>query len=319
MEREAELPNTGVRVPSHNLEDCRRKLSENSRENLLAKIGDGVDVRFPIHGAREHDPGRIRGRWGSDFILLRINPGRDDGDGAVRIHRQHLLAIVFGDGNHVMELAQCVALVTPHFPSFEAIGKALRRICFRRCHTLPQGGLYVVLEKHRRRGEILREVQRRGKKIANRYVELFFIEPSGHGRLHGSVREFTYGKGRRLEQAAQVMQRLRDGASIRGCCVDGLCPGQFALDFRFVGRVALPAVIGEQGYFVIAGKMAENVIGTDLASGVDWQQLARFDPQNSQSFSSHSNEPFRCKAPPFEKRPKSNTNLDALRGLGSVH
>ncbi len=111
----------------------------------------------------------------------------------------------------------------------------------------------------------------------------FFIEPSGHGRLHGRVREFTYGKGRRLEQAAQVMQRLRNSASIRGCGVDGLRPGQFALDFRFVGRVALPAVVGEQSYFVTAGKMAENVIGTDLAPGVDWEQLARFDPQNSQS------------------------------------
>ena len=187
-----------MRVPSHNLEDRRGKLSENSRENLLAKISDCVDVRFPIHGTGEHEAGRIGGRWGRHLVLLRVYPGGNNGDGAFRVHRQHLLTIVFRDRDDVIEFAQRVALVTQHLPGFQAIRKTLHRIYFRRCHTLPQGGLYIVLEKYGGCGEGLGEVPRRGKKIANRNVELFFIEPSGHSPLHGGVSEFTYRKGLRL-------------------------------------------------------------------------------------------------------------------------
>jgi len=64
--------------------------------------------------------------------------------------------------------------------------------------------------------------------------------------------------------------------------MDSLRSGQFALDFRFVAGIALSPVIRKQGYFMIARKMTQDVVGTDFAPGVDWKQLARFDPQNSQ-------------------------------------
>ena len=70
---------------------------------------------------------------------------------------------------------------------------------------------------------------------------------------------------------------------------------------------------------MIAGKMAENVIGTDLAPGVHREQLARFDPENSQMLTGKS---FGSSPPDsycLEKKATINTILDALLGLGSVH
>jgi len=106
--------------------------------------------------------------------------------------------------------------------------------------------------------------------------------------LHGGVRELADGKWHGLKQADEVTQQLRGGASIQRRGVDGLRSGQFTRNFRFIRGIALPAVVREQRYFVIAGKVPENVIGADPSPSIDRKQLARFNPENSQMLTSKS-------------------------------
>src|SRR5437899_2163729 len=100
--------------------------------------------------------------------------------------------------------------------------------------------------------------------------------------------ELTDGKWRGLKQTAKVVERLRDCASVQSSGVDGLRSRQFALYLGLVSGIPPSAVIREQRDFVISGKMTENIVGTDLASGIYRQQLARFDPENPHTLTSKS-------------------------------
>ena len=77
----------------------------------------------------------LRGRC--DGVLPRVDSGGYDADGTARIHLEHQLAVVFGDGDDVMKVAQRVALVTIHFGGFDFVGLPLDEIRFGGRHAPP--------------------------------------------------------------------------------------------------------------------------------------------------------------------------------------
>src|SRR5437879_724294 len=100
--------------------------------------------------------------------------------------------------------------------------------------------------------------------------------------------KLAHRKRCRVKHAAKIRERLCNHAAIEGSGIDGLCSGQFALNFGFVGGITLSAVVREQGHFMMVSEMPENVIGTDLSPRIDGEELARFDPENSQVLTSKS-------------------------------
>ena len=98
---------------------------------------------------------------------------------------------------------------------------------------------------------------------------------------HSGVGELTYGKRRGLEKAAKIIQGLRQRTSVHSRGVDDMSSREFPLNVVFVPRILRSAIVRKQRDFMIAGEVPQNVIRADLASGIDRQQFARFDPENA--------------------------------------
>src|SRR5579864_1539021 len=100
-----------MRIPPYDLKDRLRPFCTYSREYLLAKVTDRVDVRLPVHGAGEDDSWGISLRRRRDRIFLGVYAGGHDRDCTIWIHLQHLLPIVLRDGDDVMKLRERLPLV----------------------------------------------------------------------------------------------------------------------------------------------------------------------------------------------------------------
>ena len=74
--------------------------------------------------------------------------------------------------------------------------------------------------------------------------------------------------------------------------MDGLCAWKLLGDGRFVFRIMAPAIIGQQSHFMMLCEVPEDIEGTNLASGIDGQQLSSFYPK-------YFHTPVRLPADPF--------------------
>src|SRR5512146_1301037 len=90
------------------------------------------------------------------------------------------------------------------------------------------------------------------------------------------------------KHSTHIVQSLCDEMPIQRGCMNGFCSWKVALDRNLVLRVSLATVIGKQRDFVVPRKVPKDIVRTDLASGIDRQQLARFDPENTHLFTSKS-------------------------------
>jgi hypothetical protein len=96
------------------------------------------------------------------------------------------------------------------------------------------------------------------------------------------VCELADREGSRLKDAPKIIQGLREGCSVQSRGVDGFRARKLTLDCFLVCAFPLPSVIAKQGYSVGARQMPQNVVRTNFAAGIDRQEFARFDPEDSQ-------------------------------------
>src|SRR5271165_3401942 len=94
--------------------------------------------------------------------------------------------------------------------------------------------------------------------------------------------ELAHGKWSGPKDQPGIIQRLRERRPVEGGGVNRLGSWQFARDLGFVLQVPVASVVGKQSHVVGPGEVPKNIVGANFAACVDWQQFARFDPENSQ-------------------------------------
>jgi hypothetical protein len=57
--------------------------------------------------------------------------------------------------------------------------------------------------------------------------------------------------------------------------------GKLCFERALIFLVLSTWVIGKEAHIMIAGKVPEDIVGADLASGVHRQEFPRFDPENA--------------------------------------
>src|SRR5262249_13633150 len=144
----------------------------------------------------------------------------------------------------------------------------------------PENRFDVVLKKRDRRGALPWEIESGSEEIANRDLEAAFIQPPGEQTLRFARQELGDSKGRPQWQPAK-----RGGCGSKCCGAAGgrinpLGPGHMLKDLALIALIPPPAVVGQKGDFVTSGESPQNVVRANLAAGINWNQLARFDPQD---------------------------------------
>src|SRR5882762_1228281 len=205
------LLNPAVGIAADDAESRPRHFGFDRGPDFTAKIFDAVNVRLPVHGADEGDEGRVR--IGLRFALCRfraivceIDAGGDDGN-AVAIHpARHKGTIVFGDGNHMLELADCGALVAEHLPEFHAVHHLFCGIARGGGVAAPDFAFHVVLEQHTWDAETSGKVDRSIQEIAHGDFEASLAEPGLELLLDRSVSETADRIWRRGAEMSQIVE-----------------------------------------------------------------------------------------------------------------
>src|SRR5262249_38239215 len=119
-----------------------------------------------------------------------------------------------------------------------------------------------MLEQGSGNPELLREIERAGKKIADGNIESLLTIPVGNQGLHPGVGKLADSIRSTPAQTAQIIKSTFEFCCIGSACVHGDCAGKMIENFVLVSFVFETAVIGKIGEFVSRSDLSENVVGT---------------------------------------------------------
>ena len=283
------LLNPAVGIAAYDTESRLRHFGFDLGPDFTAKIFDAVNVRLPVHGADKGDEGRGRvpiGCCGIRLILREIDAGGDDGN-AVAIHPpRHEGAIVFGDGNHMLELADGGALVAKHLPEFHAVHHVFCGIARGGRVPAPDFAFHVVLEQHTWDAETSGKVDRGIQEIADGDIEAPLAEPGLELFLDRSVSEAADRIRRLGTEMSQIVESARGSRKFALAGADGHRAGQLLLQIALVVGVGRSSIVGIKRKLMPRGQGSQDVVRADIATVLDGEELIGFYPENSHALMS---------------------------------
>ena len=276
--------NATVRIAAH---DAKSRLGDfrlDRGPDFSAKKFDAVDVRLPVHGADEGNQRRgwriwvEFGRGGA--ILREIDSGRNDGN-AVAIHPlRHEGAIVFGNGDDVLELANCGALIAEHFSKFRGVDHFLHWIARGIGMAAPDFAFHIVLEEHAGSGETSGEVDGGIEEVANGNVEPLLAEPGLDFFPDFGVSEAADGIGRVGAEMRQIVEAARGSREFAFAGADGHRAGQLPPQLALIVSVGRSSIVRVERKLMPRGQISQDVVRADIAAVLHGKELIGFDPEN---------------------------------------
>src|SRR5207247_10078338 len=132
---------------------------------------------------------------------------------------------------------------------------------------------------HSRSGELAREVQCAGEKIAHSYIKTALRKPLSEQALHPRCSELAYCVPRTPGQASHVIEVALDRSHIRRGGINRDCSRQILQNLLLVKFVAMATVVCEIGKFMGRRELAEDVVRADVLDGLERKPLAGFFPK----------------------------------------
>src|ERR1700675_1281899 len=286
------LLNPAVGIAADDAESRLRHFGLDRGPDFTAKIFDAVNVRLPVHGADEGDEGRVR--IGLRFALCRfgaivceIDAGGDDGN-TVAIHPpRHEGTIVFGDGNHMLELADYGALVAEHLPEFHAVHHLFCGIARSGGVAAPDFAFHVVLEQHTWDAETSGKVDRGIQEIADGDIETPFAEPGLELLLDFGVSKAADRIRRLGAEMSQIVETARGSRKFAPAGANCHRAGQLLLQIELVVWVGRSSIVRIKRKLMPRGQVSQDVVRADIAAVLHGEELIGFYPENSHAGSSY--------------------------------
>src|SRR6202140_2089508 len=284
------LLNPAVGIAADDAESRLRHFGLDRGPDFTAKIFDAVNVRLPVHGADEGDEGRRRVCIGCGrirAILREIDAGGDDGN-AIAVHpARHEGAIIFGDGNHMLELADGGALVAKHLPEFHTVHHLFCGIARGRGVPAPDFALHVVLEQHTWDAKTPGKVDRGIQEIADGDIEAPLAEPGLELLLDRSVGKAADRIWRLGAEMSQIVEAAPGSRKFALAGADGHRAGQLLLEIALVVWVGRSSIVGIKRKLMPCGQVSQDVVRADIAAVLHGKELIGFYPENSHARSSY--------------------------------
>src|ERR1019366_7661 len=196
---------------------------------------------------------------GIGAILREIDSSGDDGN-AIGIHPlHHDGAIVGGDGNHMLELADYGTLVAEHLAEFHAVDHLFCRVARSGGMAAPDFAFHVVLEEDAGDVEASGKVDRRVQEVADGDIEALLAEPVLELLLDLSVSEAADRIWRMSPKMSQIVERARGSRGYALTGADGHRAGQLALQLALVVRVGRSSIVGVKRELMPRGQISQDV------------------------------------------------------------
>src|SRR5208282_994466 len=188
-------------------------------------------------------------------------------------------AIVCGDGNHMLELADYGTLVAEHLPEFHAVDHFFGRIARSGGMAAPDFAFHVVLEEHAGDVEASGKVDRRVQEVADGNIEALLAEPVLELLLDLSISEAADRVRRLGPEMSQIVESARGSREYALTGADGHRSGQLPLQLSLVVRVGRSSIVGVKRKLMPRGQISQDVVRADIAAVLHGEELIGFDPE----------------------------------------
>ena len=219
--------------------------------------------------------------------MCEIDTSGDDGYAVAIDPPSHEGAIVFGDGNHMLELADGGALVAEHLPEFHAVHHLFCGIARGGGVSAPNFAFHVVLEQHTWDAETSGKVDRSIQEIAHGDIEAPLAEPGLELFLDRSVSKAADCIRRLGPEMSQIIEAARSSRKFALAGANGYRAGQLLLQIALVVRVGRSSIVGIKRKLMPRGQVSQDVVRADIAAVLHREELIGFYPENSHTGSSY--------------------------------
>jgi hypothetical protein len=138
-----------------------------------------------------------------------------------------------------------------------------------------------MLKEHAGDGQLLRKIQGGGEKVANRHIDFSAGEVFGDGLPDFRMRILRDGVGSRSRQPIEIIQHALEAVGIHGAGAEDFGFGELLREGGFIDGIVVAWIVGEQRNLMLGREAAQDIVGADFAAGIDREELACLNPQQS--------------------------------------
>ena len=241
-----------------------RNFAPDQRKDFVDKVGDAIFVRHPVHGTGKDHGVRLLG-FGGRLEVLRIHACGNHGDAAGFDILEKKRAIVFRNGHDVIRQFHVTALGAGQGARFQPADGFHERISSDFVLALPNLRLHIMREQDGGRWCFPMHERAGHEEIADDHIESGGCQQFGVAAAHFGVEELVDGDGPASGHHTGGAEILAEAAAGRERHGHDFREKAVAAEMLVVGMLR---VEGEEGNFVAAGELFEDLEAADLAAHV---------------------------------------------------